>query len=322
MKAIVQREYGSPLDVLRLEDVDDPAVGPTDVLVRVGAAGVNAADWHLVTGMPYVIRVAGMGLRPKEPVPGREVAGRVEAVGRDVTRLRPGDEVFGWSTGAFAELVAAPEDHFAPTPANLSTVQAAAVPLAALTALQGLRDQGRVQAGHRVLVTGASGGVGTFAVQLAKSLGAHVTGVCSTRNLEMVRAIGADEVIDYTREQVPGSGHRYDVILHVAGPTSLASMRRALTREGALVLVNGEGGRWLGPLPLLARARAVSAVIPQRFCVYVAKETGADLVAIADLLASGAVTPVIDRTYDLSEAPSAVHYLQEGHTQGKVVIPI
>jgi NADPH:quinone reductase-like Zn-dependent oxidoreductase len=321
MKAIVQREYGAPLEVLRLEDVDEPSPRDGEVLVRVRAAGVNALDWHLVTGEPTIMRLVGMGFRrPKRPGVGRDVAGVVEAVGQGVTRLRPGDEVFGWCAGAFAELVVTREDSLVPKPPDVTFEQAAAVPVAAITALQGLRDQGEVRPGQQVLITGASGGVGTFAVQLAEHLGAEVTAVCSTRNLELVRSIGADHVVDYTREDFTRSGQRYDLILDVAGRPSLLGCRRSLKPGGRLVLAGGEGGRWLGPLPRMVRALLLGLLGNWTVRAFVAEETREDTLELADLLAAGALSPVIDRTYDLAGAPEAVRYLEEGHTQGKVVV--
>jgi NADPH:quinone reductase-like Zn-dependent oxidoreductase len=321
MKAIVQREYGAPLEVLRLEDVDEPTPGDGEVLVRVRAAGVNALDWHLVTGEPTIMRLVGMGFRrPKRPGVGRDVAGIVEAVGPGVTRFRPGDEVFGWCAGAFSELVVTGEDSLVPKPADVTFEQAAAVPVAAITALQALRDRGEVQPGQQVLITGASGGVGTFAVQLATHLGAEVTAVCSTRNLDLVRSIGADHVVDYTREDFTRSGQRYDVILDIAGRPSLLGCRRSLEPGGRLVLAGGEGGRWFGPLPRMARALLLGLLGSRKVRAFEAKENREDTLVLADLLAAGQLSPVIDRTYDLAGAPEAVRYLEEGHTQGKVVV--
>jgi NADPH:quinone reductase-like Zn-dependent oxidoreductase len=321
MKAVVQREYGPPLEVLRLEDVDEPTPGNGEVLVRVRAAGVNALDWHLVTGEPTIMRLVGMGLRrPKRPGVGRDVAGVVEAVGQGVTRFRPGDEVFGWCAGAFAELVVTGEDRLVPKPANVTFEQAAAIPVAAITALQGLRDQGEVEPGQQVLITGASGGVGTFAVQLAKHLGAEVTAVCSTRNLDLVRSIGADHAVDYTREDFTRSGQRYDAILDIAGRPALLGCRRTLKPGGRLVLAGGEGGRWLGPLPRMVRALLLGLLGSRKVRTFEAKENREDTLVLADRLESGHLCPVIDRTYDLAAAPEAVRYLEEGHTQGKVVV--
>jgi NADPH:quinone reductase-like Zn-dependent oxidoreductase len=322
MKAIVQRGYGPPLEVLRLEDVDVPTPGEGAVLVRVRAAGVNALDWHLVRGEPRIMRLTGMGLRrPKRPGVGRDVAGVVEAVGAGVT-LRPGDEVFGWCSGAFAELVATREDHLVPKPPAVSFEHAAALPVAAITALQGLRDRGALQPGEHVLITGASGGVGTFAVQLAKHLGAEVTAVCSTRNLDLVRSLGADHVVDYTREDVTRRGARYDVILDLAGRPSLLGCRRSLEPGGRLVLAGGEGGPWVGPLPRMVRGLLLGAVGDRTIRAFLATETREDTRSLAELLATGDLIPVIDRTYTLADAPEAVRYLEEGHTQGKVVITV
>jgi NADPH:quinone reductase-like Zn-dependent oxidoreductase len=321
MKAIVQRAYGPPLEVLRLEELDDPTPGDGEVLVRVRAAGVNALDWHLVTGEPTILRLVGMGLRrPKRSGVGRDVAGVVEAVGPGVTRLQAGEEVFGWCAGAFAELVVTREDSLVPKPAAVTFEQAAAVPVAAITALQGLRDKGEVRPGQQVLITGASGGVGTFAVQLARHLGAEVTAVCSTRNLDLVRSIGADHVVDYTREDFTERGERYDVILDIAGRPSLLGCRRSLQPGGRLVLAGGEGGRWLGPLPRMVRALLLGLLGSRKVRAFEAKENREDTLVLADLLAAGNLSPVLDRTYDLAGAPEAVRYLEEGHTQGKVVV--
>lgn len=321
MKAIVQRDYGPPLEVLRLEDVDEPQPEDREVLVRVRAAGVNALDWHLVTGEPTIMRLVGMGLRrPKRSGVGRDVAGVVEAAGKDVTRFEPGDEVFGWCSGAFAEVVRTREDSLVAKPANVSFVQAAAVPVAAITALQGLRDHGQLRQGERVLITGASGGVGTFAVQLAKHLGAEVTAVCSSRNLELVRSIGADHVVDYTGEDFTRSGERYDVIFDIAGRPSLLGCRRSLTTGGRLVLASGEGGRWVGPLGRMARALALGLIGRWEVRAFEAKETREDTLALAQMLADRVLSPVIDRTYALAAAPEAVRYLELGHTRGKVVV--
>jgi NADPH:quinone reductase-like Zn-dependent oxidoreductase len=322
MRAVVQRGFGPPSEVLRLEQVPDPLPGPGEVLVRVEAAGVNAADWHLVTGMPYVMRAAGLGVRgPKEPVPGLDLAGRVEAVGTGVSRFQPGDRVFGSASRAFAQLVNAPEERLAPVPAGLSSIDAAAAPLAAVTALQGLR-QGGLAPGRRVLVTGASGGVGTFAVQIAAARGARVTAVCSTRNVELMRGIGAHNVIDYTSTDITRWRGTYDQILHLAGPMSLPAARRLLAPDGTLVLSSGEGGPWWGPLPQIARAVVAGPIVRRRFRILTARMRRDDLVEVAEMLASGAVKPVIDRTYPLEAVAAAVRYLQDGHTQGKVVLTV
>ena len=323
MKAIVQDEYGSA-DVLELRDIDRPAVEDDGVLVRVHAAGVDPGVWHLMTGRPYLVRLAGYGLRrPKARVRGEDVAGRVEAVGKDVTRFQEGDEVFGIGDGAFAEYASASEDKLAPKPANLSFEQAAAVPTSAFTALQGLRDKGEVQAGQTVLIIGAAGGVGTFAVQLAKAFGAEVTGVCSTTKTDLVKSLGADNVIDYTQEEITQSGQRYDVILDTAGQRSLRQLRRALSPRGTLVIVGAEtGGRWIGGTDRQLRAIMLSPFVRQRLRTFVATPKNEDLQFVKELIEAGKVTPVIDRTYPLSEVPEAIRQLEEGHARGKVVITV
>jgi NADPH:quinone reductase-like Zn-dependent oxidoreductase len=326
MKAIVQDTYGSP-DVLELRDLDKPEIGDDEVLVHVHAASVNPADWHLLRGEPYVARLQ-LGLRkPKDRVLGCDVAGQVEAVGKDVTMLRPGDEVFGspfmHGFGAFAERVCVSEDLLAPKPATLSFEQAAAVPLAASTALQGLRDHGRIEPGHKVLIIGASGGVGTFAVQLAKSFGAEVSGVCSTRNVDMVRSLGADHVIDYTKADFARSGQKYDLIFQLAGTRSPSECRRALTSKGTLVLSSGESdGRWIGPVDRIVKALVLSPFVSQRMASFTVKPNKADLQFLRQLIEAGKLTPVIDRTYPLSETPEAIRYLENGHARGKVVIRV
>ena len=321
MKAITQDRYGSP-DVLDLREIEQPAVAQDDhVLIQVQAASANPLDWHIIRGKPFFVRLSGTGLRkPKLGTPGRDVAGTVVAVGKDVTRFKPGDEVFGFSPGAFAEFARSLEKSLVPKPSNVTFAQAAAVPVAATTALQGLRDHGKVQPGQKVLIIGASGGVGTFAVQIAKWLGAEVTGVCSTRNLEMVRSIGADHVIDYTKEDFTRSGMRYDVILELAGTRSTGDLRRALTPTGTLVLSNGSGR--LSGIDRIISAAVLSRFVGQKLGPFLASETREDLAVIADLLASGTVVPVIDRTYPLTETPDAIRYLEAGHTQGKVVIAV
>ena len=307
-----------------LRDIDKPEIGDDEVLVRVHAAGVDRGVWHLMTGRAYLIRLAGYGLRrPKNPVRGREVAGRVEAIGKDVTRFRPGDEVMGTSEGSFAEYARAREDKLAPKPANLSFVQAAAVPISASTALQAVRDKGQVQPGQKVLIIGASGGVGTFAVQLAKAFGADVTGVCSTAKVDLVRSIGADHVIDYTREDFADGRQRYDLILDIGGNRSISHLRRALTPEGILVLVGGEGGgQWLGGMERQVRALAISPFVSQKLRMFVAREHYEELLVLTELIEAGKVMPVIDRTYPLSETADAVRYLEKGNARGKVVITV
>jgi NADPH:quinone reductase-like Zn-dependent oxidoreductase len=322
LKAITYHRYGSP-DVLEFEEVDDPVVKDDEVLVRVRAASVNPRDWHFMRGLPYVMRPLGLRI-PKDGALGSDVAGQVEAVGRTVTRFRPGDEVFAHVlAGGFAEYTCVSEEALGLKPANLTFEQAAAVPLAAVTALQGLRDRGRIQSGQRVLIIGASGGVGTFAVQLGKSFGADVTGVCSTRNVDMVRSIGADHVVDYTQEDFTQSGQKYDLIFQLAGTHSPSACRRALTPKGTLVMSSGEsGGRWIGPLDRIIKAVVLSPFVSQRLSPFEAKRSKEDLQVLKELIESGKVSPVIDRTYPLSEAPEAMRYLEEGHARGKVVITV
>jgi NADPH:quinone reductase-like Zn-dependent oxidoreductase len=323
VKAIVQDAYGS-VDVLKVEEIDKPDIGDDDLLVRVRAAGVDPGVWHLMTGLPYLVRIGGFGLRaPKARVRGTDLSGRVEAVGRNVTHFRIGDEVFGVCDGAFAEHARVGEDKIALKPADLSFEQAAAMPSSALTALQGLRDHGEVQAGQHVLIIGAAGGVGTFAVQLAKTFGAEVTGVCSTTKTDLVRSIGADHVIDYTRDDFARSGQRYDVILDTAGNRPLSHLRNALNPRGTLVIVGGEaGGRWLGGTDRQLRALALSPFVGHRLRAFIAVARRADLRFLAERVAAGEVTPVIDRTYSLSEAPEAIRYLEKGRARGKLVIVI
>ena len=323
MKAIVQDEYGSP-DVLELRDIDIPEINDDEVLVHVHAAGVGRDVWHVMAGLPYPIRLAGYGLRaPKNPVIGSDLAGVVEAVGKDVRRFRPGDEVFGIGKGSYAEYARAPEDKLAPKPENLTFEQAAVVAIMGSTALQALRDHGKVRPGQEVLIIGASGGVGTYAVQIAKTFGAEVTGVCSTAKVEMVRSIGADHVIDYTQEDFAEGDQRYDVILDIGGNSSLARLRRALAPRGTLVIVGGEGGgRWLGGTDRQLRAIMLSAFVGQKLGTFVNKENHEDMLVLKELIESGKITPVIDRTYPLAEAPEAIRYLEEGHARGKVVITV
>lgn len=324
MKAIVQDRYGSP-DVLELREVDKPVAADNEVLVRVHAAAVNARDWHIMRGDPYLARlVLGLGA-PKVRIRGTDFAGRVEAVGRGVKRFRPGDEVFGEIDGAFAEYMCVPDDVVEPKPANLTFEQAAAVPLAGNTALMGLRDLGRVQPGQQVLVNGASGGVGTFAVQIAKSFGAQVTGVCSTRNVDLVRSIGADHVIDYTREDFTHNERRYDVVFDLVGNRSLTECRRALTPAGTLILSGGgvsEGGSLIGPVGLIIRGQLLSRFVRHRLVTLTATPSKENLATLRELAESGKVTPVIDRTYPLSEAPAAIRYLEVEHARAKVVITV
>ena len=321
MKAIVQDRYGTA-DVLELEDVDEPKVASGDVLLRVHAASAHVGDWHFMTGLPYLFRIAGSGLRaPKTRVRGTDVAGRVEAIGKDVTRFQPGDEVFGICDGAFAEYAAAREDKIAPKPANLTFEQAATVPTSGSTALQALRDAGKVQPRQTVLIIGAAGGVGSFAVQIAKAFGAHVTGVCSTTKVDLVRSIGADDVIDYTRDDFAETGQRYDLILDIAGNRSLSHLRRGLAPRGTLVIVGGEGGgRWFGGIDRQLRAQMLSPFVSQKLGTFIAKQKGDNLVVLKELIEAGKVVPVIDTTYPLSEVPEAIRHLEEGHARGKVII--
>jgi NADPH:quinone reductase-like Zn-dependent oxidoreductase len=324
MKAIVQDRYGSA-DVLGLGDVDMPVPKDDEVLLRVHAAGVEPGVWHLMTGMPYLVRLLGYGLRrPKVRVRGRDVAGRVEAVGKDVTEFRPGDEVLGICEGSFAEYACARADKLVPKPANLTFEQAAVVPISGLTALQGVRDRGQVQPGQRVLVIGAAGGVGSFAVQLAKAFGAEVTGVCSTTKADLVRSIGADQVIDYTREDFADGTRHWDLILDTAGNRSLSQLQRALAPKGTLVLVGGEGGgRWLGGFERqLFWAPMRSPFVGQKLRSLASKERKEDLQTLRELIEAGKVTPVIDRTYPLAEAPEAIRYLAQGHPRGKVAVTV
>ena len=325
VKAIIYREYGQPHDVLELAEVEMPAAGDGDVLVRVQAASVNPGDWDLLSGQPYILRPV-VGIRaPRKGVLGLAVAGRVEAVGRKVTELQPGDGVYaGISRGGFAEYVAVPETAAAPMPANLTHEQAAAVPVAGVTALQGLRDVGRVQPGQKVLINGASGGVGTFAVQIGRIFGAEVTGVCSTMNEDLVRWIGADHVIDYTQEDFTKDGHKYDVIFDNVGNRSLADCRRALAPRGILIPNSNKGpGRWVGGyLRRAAEALATSPFVSQRLRPFAATETREDLAALANLIEAGKVTPIIERTYALNEIAEALDHYGKGHARGKLVISI
>jgi NADPH:quinone reductase-like Zn-dependent oxidoreductase len=320
MKAIVQDRFGSP-DVLELREIDKPEVGDDDVLVRVHAASVNPADWYAMAGIPYVAPPQ-MGLRkPRSNRLGIDLAGVVAAVGRNVARLKAGDEVFGGGTGALAEYVAVPEDGLVLKPANLSFGQAAAVPVAALTALQGLRDKGQLQPGQQVLINGASGGVGTFAVQIAKSFGVDVTGVCSTRNVEMVGSLGADQVIDYTQEDFTRRDRRYDLLLDVAGSRSWSACRRVLNPQATLVMVGApKGNPLMGPLGHIVKVRLASLRASQRVVFFISKLNNQDLHVLRELLEAGTVTPVVERSYPLDEAADTLRYLGEGHAQGKLVI--
>ena len=322
MKAVVQDQYGSP-DVLEFRDIEKPVAKDDEVLIRVHAASVNAADWHFLRGMPYIARLS-LGLRkPKSKVRGRDVAGQVEMVGKDVKQFHAGDEVYAEvDSGSFAEYTCVTEDLVGLKPSNLTFEQAAAVPLAANTALQGLRDKGQIKPGQKVLIYGASGGVGTFAVQLAKAFGAEVTGVCSTKKVDMVRSIGADHVIDYTQEDFTQNVQRFDILFDLVGNRSLSDYRRALTPKGTLVLSGGEGGRWLGSVKLLIKSLLLSPFVSQKLNAFLAKTKHEDLLVLKGLVEAGKVTPVIDKTYPLSEAPEAIRYLEGRHVQGKVVITV
>lgn len=320
MKAIVYRAYGAPSDVLHLEDVEQPSPGDAEVLVKVRAASVNPMDVHFM-GDVYLMRMMTGLRRPKPTVPGVDLAGEVEAVGRNVTRFKRGDAVFGVGRRAFAEYVCTTENRLAPKPANISFEQAAALPVAGLTALQGIRDKGRVHAGQQVLINGAAGGVGTFAVQVAKSLGAQVTGVCRTKGVDIVRSLGADQVVDYTRDDVTRSGARYDVVLDTAGNHPLSAWRRVMTTKGILVPIGMRpGGRWVGPLPHLVKLLVSRPFVSQKVTIFVARAKSAELLRLKELVEAHAIVPVIDRCYALRDAAEAIRCLKEGHPCGKVVI--
>ena len=324
MKAIRFYNYGPP-EVIQLEETEKPTPGETEVLIKIRAASVNPLDWRLMRGQPHLIRaMTGLG-KPKDARMGADVAGQIEAVGSRVTQFQPGDEVFGAigkTCGAFAEYVCANENALALKPANLTFEQAAAVPVAALTALQGLRDKGGIQAGQKVLVNGAAGGVGTFAVQIAKSYGTEVTGVCSTRNLDMVRFIGADHAIDYTREDFTLGDERYDLIYDCMGNRALTACRRVMSRKGTYVVVGGPGGGLLGPLAPFLKVLLLSPFVSQKLTPLVCKESKVDLLFLKELLETGKITPVIDRNYSLGEVPEAIRYLEEGHARGKVTVTV
>ncbi len=320
MRAITQDTYGSS-ETWHLTDIDRPEIDADEVRVRVQAAGLDRGTWHSMTGRPYLMRIMGFGFRaPKNHVPGLAVAGTVEAVGAGVTRFAVGDEVYGVSRGAFAEYAAAREDKLARKPSNLTFEQAAAVPISATTAIQGLRA-GRIEAGQHVLIIGASGGVGTYAVQLAKTFGAEVTGVCSTAKVDLVRSIGADHVIDYSKEEFTDGSNRYDLILDIGGNTRLSSLRRILTPTGTLVIVGGESkGNWTGGFGRSLRAPVLSLFVRQRLTMLVSKEDGPDLEALTELIEAGSVTPMVDRTYPLDQAQDAMRQLEAGLVRGKIVV--
>jgi NADPH:quinone reductase-like Zn-dependent oxidoreductase len=325
MTSVVQDRYGpGPEELLRVAQIERPTIADDDVLVRVHAASVDRGTWHIMAGLPYPIRLAGFGFRrPKYANPGRSLAGTVEAVGAAVTGLAVGKAVFGVGDATFAEYARARPDKLAAKPVNLTFDQAAAVPVSGLTALQAVRDHGRIQAGHQVLVIGASGGVGSFAVQIAKAFGAEVTGVCSTVKVDSVRALGADHVIDYTREDATDGRHRYDVVLDIGGNRRLSELRRALTPRGRLVIVGGEtDGRWLGGSDRQIRATLLSAFLGQKLGTFVASENAADLSALRELIETGAVTPTVDRTYPLTGVAAAIRHLLDGRARGKLVVSV
>ena len=324
MSAIVQDAYGSAPDaVLRVAEVARPTIGDDEVLVRVAAASVDMGTWHVMTGIPYAMRLAGFGVRsPKAPNPGRALAGTVESVGKDVTAFAPGDEVYGTCEGSFAEYAAVETTMLAAKPANLSFEQAAAVPISGVTALQAAR-KAKVQAGQQVLIVGASGGVGSFAVQIAKAFGAEVTGVCRAAKADLVRALGADHVIDYSRDDFADGEHHYDAIVDTGGNRRLSHLRRALTPRGTLVIVGGEtGGRWLGGFDRSLRAVLLSPLVSQKLGMLASTENSGDLQVLGELIESGQVTPAIDRTFPLSEVAAAIDYVREGLARGKVVITV
>jgi NADPH:quinone reductase-like Zn-dependent oxidoreductase len=322
VKAIIRDAYGS-VDALRLADIDQPVAGEVDVLVHVHAAGVDQGVWHLMTGTPYAMRLVGFGIRaPKNALLGYDVAGRIEAVGAQVTEFRPGQEVFGTCRGSFAEYAVARADRLLPKPENVTFEQAAVVPISGFAALQAVREQGGVRSGQRVLIIGAGGGVGTFAVQIAKADGAEVTGVCSASKAELVRSIGADHVIDYTREDFVDGRNRYDVILDIAGNRSLSELRRALTPQGTLVIVGGEdAGKWLGIRRQL-RAAALSPFVRQKLGFFISKERPEDLEELRKLLEAGTIRLVVDKAFPLEEVPAAIQYLRDGRARGKIVVVI
>ena len=323
MKAMIHDRYGRP-DVLRLDEVETPELEADAVLVRVRAAALNKLDWYDLTGVPLLIRAMSRGmLRPKSRLIGHDFAGIVEAVGADVPDFRPGDEVFGAGDGAIAEYVRAGVRFVAPKPANLTFEEASAVPIAALTALQGLRDRAQLEPGQKVLVVGASGGVGTFAVQIAKAFGAHVTALCSTRNVEQARVLGADDVVDYTREDITRSGRRFDLVLHVGGRMSWRRCKRMLAPEGKLVVAGASGGnRFTGPVSYLGRIKLASWRSSHEVVLFVAKFNRQDLDTLRELLESGRVKPFVEKVYGLAEAPDALRHLGEGHARGKLVISV
>jgi NADPH:quinone reductase-like Zn-dependent oxidoreductase len=322
MRAITQDEYGAPEDVLTLRDIDKPEVGDGEVLVRIQAAPVSGTDWHLLRGLPYAARPITGLRRPRNRVPGLELAGTVEAIGRRVTTLRPGDEVFGWGSGSFAEYAAVPERQLLPKPANLTLEQAAAVPISGFTALQGIRDRGQVRAGQHVLITGASGGVGTYALQLAKAYGAEVTAVCSAAKADLVRSIGADHVLDYARADFAAGSTRYDVMVDIYGNPSLSRCRQALKPGGTLVLIGGTGGRWFMGVDRWLRALPLAPLLRRRIRPLIHKDRQEDLATLKELIESGRVTPVVDRTFPLGDVAEAIEYVRQGRARGQIVIAV
>lgn len=321
MKAVVYSTYGTP-DVLQIRDVEKPVPRANEVLIEVRAASVNPLDWRVMRGTPFLVRLM-MGLRkPRDPRLGVDVAGRIAAVGRNVIGFKPGDDVFGTCRGAFAEYACASESDVVAKPDDVTFEQAASIPVAAVTALQGLRDKGRIRPGQRVLINGAAGGVGTFAVQVAKWLGADVTAVCSTRNVDMVRSLGADRVVDYTQENFTEGGQRYDLIFDCVGNHSLSAFRRVLNRRGIYLMVGGASERSFDPLPRLAQALLLSRFSSQSLFMLLARKKREDLIALRELVQGGKVTPVLDRRYGLNEVPEAIRHLEEGHARGKVVITL
>ena len=325
MTGIAQDRYGpAPEEVLRTAELAVPTIADGQALIRVHAASVDRGTWHVMAGLPYPIRLAGFGLRrPKYANPGQALAGTVEAVGAGVSGFSPGDLVFGIGKAAFAEYALAPVGKLAAKPGSLSFAQAAAVPISGLTALQAVRDHGHIQPGEQVLIIGASGGVGSFAVQLAKSAGGEVTGVCSTGKVDEVRALGADHVIDYTREELTAGNRRYDVILDIGGNRRLSQLRRMLTPRGRLVIVGGEtGGRWLGGTDRQIRARLLSIFVGQQLGTFINKENAPDLITLREMIEAGTLTPAVDRTYPLNDVPAAIRHLLDGHARGKIVIGV
>ena len=321
MKAVVYCDYGPP-DVLKLETIAKPVPNDTQVLVKVRAASVNPFDWHFMRGEPYIMRL-GNGLRkPASTRLGVDFSGTVEAVGKNVTQFKPGDEVFGGKMGAFAEYICVSEKFLISKPENMTFEQVGSVQIAGLTALQSLRDKGKLQPGQKVLINGASGGVGTFAVQIGKTLGAHVTGVCSTRNVDMVRSLGADHVVDYTKEDFTKGAERYDLIVDLVGNHGLLAVRRALTPNGKYVMVGGQKGRWLAPMDTVIRAFMLKPFVSQEMGFMISSVSKEDLTFLRDLMQSGKLTPVMDKTYPLSQVPDAIAYLETGRARGKVVITL